>query len=126
MDLSLSKGRLPEDGDFPASLRGLFTAGFSPLRMLLGGGPIGSSDSDVEVMRFFESGLLQITLQGFEPGTVSLIPSDEDTVSPGSSREGGLAETESPADMLSRSMGSGTDTSPGEVEMREAPPPEGI
>lgn len=35
LDLSLSKGRLPEDGDFPVSLRGLFVGGFSPLRALV-------------------------------------------------------------------------------------------
>lgn len=35
LDLSLSKGRLPEDGDFPVSLRGLFTGGFSPLKVLV-------------------------------------------------------------------------------------------
>lgn len=35
LDLSLSKGRLPEDGDFPVSLRGLFSGGFSPLRALV-------------------------------------------------------------------------------------------
>lgn len=35
LDVSLSKGRLPEDGDFPVSLRGLFTGGFSPLRALV-------------------------------------------------------------------------------------------
>ena len=35
LDLSLSKGRLPEDGDFPVSLRGLFVGGFSPLKALI-------------------------------------------------------------------------------------------
>lgn len=35
LDVSLSKGRLPEDGDFPVSLRGLFVGGFSPLRALI-------------------------------------------------------------------------------------------
>ncbi|CAH0056768.1 unnamed protein product [Clonostachys solani] len=35
LDLSLSKGRLPEDGDFPVSLRGLFTGGFNPLKGLV-------------------------------------------------------------------------------------------
>lgn len=35
LDLSLSKGRLPEDGDFPVSLRGLFTGGFSPFKALV-------------------------------------------------------------------------------------------
>lgn len=38
MDLSLSKDRLPEEGDFPASLRGLLTGASanSPMRVLLG------------------------------------------------------------------------------------------
>ncbi|KAH7153021.1 fungal-specific transcription factor [Dactylonectria macrodidyma] len=35
LDVSLSKGRLPEDGDFPVSLRGLFVGGFSPLKTLI-------------------------------------------------------------------------------------------
>lgn len=35
VDLSLSKGRLPEERDFPVSLRGIFGAGSSPLRRLL-------------------------------------------------------------------------------------------
>ncbi|KAK7421685.1 hypothetical protein QQZ08_009859 [Neonectria magnoliae] len=35
LDVSLSKGRLPEDGDFPVSLRGLFVGGFSPLKALI-------------------------------------------------------------------------------------------
>ena len=39
MDLSFAKGRLPEESDFPASLRGLFTAGRNPMRALLRGGP---------------------------------------------------------------------------------------
>ncbi|VUC30026.1 unnamed protein product [Clonostachys rosea] len=56
LDLSLSKGRLPEDGDFPVSLRGLFTGGFNPLKGLVEanrangnvqtmGGSMGSSDA---------------------------------------------------------------------------------
>ncbi|KAF4121751.1 Fungal specific transcription factor domain, partial [Geosmithia morbida] len=36
LDLSLSKSRLPEDGDFPVSLRGLFTGRFSPLKPHIG------------------------------------------------------------------------------------------
>ncbi|KAK8072040.1 hypothetical protein PG996_005388 [Apiospora saccharicola] len=39
MDLSFAKGRLPEESDFPASLRGLFTAGRNPVRALLRGSP---------------------------------------------------------------------------------------
>ncbi|KAL2704616.1 hypothetical protein AAEP93_005687 [Penicillium crustosum] len=35
LDLSLRKGRLAEDGDFPASLRGLFAAELCPLKGLL-------------------------------------------------------------------------------------------
>jgi hypothetical protein len=38
MDLSLSKGRLPEESDFPASLRGLFTAGYSSVKALMDAG----------------------------------------------------------------------------------------
>ncbi|KAI1489775.1 fungal-specific transcription factor domain-containing protein [Biscogniauxia mediterranea] len=36
MDLSLSKGRLAQESDFPISLRGLFSAGFSPIRSIVG------------------------------------------------------------------------------------------
>ena len=36
VDLSLSKDRLPEEGDFPASLRGLFPGGISPVRHVMG------------------------------------------------------------------------------------------
>jgi hypothetical protein len=36
MDLSLSKDRLPEEGDFPTSLRGLFTGGFNPVGAIFG------------------------------------------------------------------------------------------
>ncbi|KAF4978188.1 hypothetical protein FZEAL_5384 [Fusarium zealandicum] len=35
LDVSLSKGRLPEDGDFPVSLRGLFVGGSSPLKAMI-------------------------------------------------------------------------------------------
>ncbi|KAJ5496526.1 hypothetical protein N7463_008513 [Penicillium fimorum] len=35
LDLSLRKGRLAEDGDFPVSLRGLFAADLSPLKDLV-------------------------------------------------------------------------------------------
>ncbi|KAM5342838.1 hypothetical protein ACJ41O_013804 [Fusarium nematophilum] len=35
LDVSLSKGRLPEDGDFPVSLRGLFVGGSNPLKALI-------------------------------------------------------------------------------------------
>lgn len=36
MDLSLSKDRMPEEGDFPASLRGLFTGGYNPVDAIFG------------------------------------------------------------------------------------------
>lgn len=37
VDLSLSTGRLPQDGDFPVKLRGLFSMGANPLRELIEG-----------------------------------------------------------------------------------------
>ncbi|KAH9903732.1 hypothetical protein F4778DRAFT_735304 [Xylariomycetidae sp. FL2044] len=40
MDLSLSKGRLPEESDFPESLRGLFTTSFSSVRNLIANGNV--------------------------------------------------------------------------------------
>jgi len=38
MDISISKGRLARETDFPVKLRGLFAQGFSPIRALLAGG----------------------------------------------------------------------------------------
>ncbi|KAM5357779.1 hypothetical protein ACJZ2D_015924 [Fusarium nematophilum] len=35
LDFSLSKGRLPQDGDFPRSLRGLFMVGRSPINEIV-------------------------------------------------------------------------------------------
>jgi hypothetical protein len=35
MDISISKGRLAQEADFPVKLRGLFAKGFSPIRALL-------------------------------------------------------------------------------------------
>ncbi|KAM0335495.1 hypothetical protein ACHAQA_000543 [Verticillium albo-atrum] len=115
MDLALSKGRLPEDADFPVSLRGLFTGGFNPLRTLLedkrreaaaaaaaaaaqihpysGPGALNAVD--------FEAGTLRPSIFNLQPGTITAIPSDEDT------------STTSPASAGDLSTGSTTDgTSP--------------
>ncbi|KAL2755720.1 hypothetical protein ACRALDRAFT_1082152 [Sodiomyces alcalophilus JCM 7366] len=147
MDLSLSKGRLPEDRDFPASLRGLFTGGFNPLKSLLenkkrlddeyaamasssagGAGGMGmnmnlnmgmgmgmgmdgslssayadtlgnshsflgsidttGATANMSMLQAvdFESGTLRPSLFNLQPGTVTAIPSDEDTDSPGSAQ----------------------------------------
>lgn len=67
LDVSLSKGRLPEDGDFPVSLRGLFTGGFSPLKSL------------VEENRANEQNRNAGPSMNFHRGTVQPLPSDTDS-----------------------------------------------
>ncbi|KAF5519523.1 Cutinase transcription factor 1 beta [Colletotrichum aenigma] len=124
MDLSLSKGRLPEDGDFPVSLRGLFTGGFSPLKALLerkrnesraGLGALGGLGSTASMMDF-ETGTLRPGLFRMEPGTVTVIPSDEDSNSPTSQSQDSATDGTSP-----RGNGAG-----GDVSMADRPPSEGI
>ncbi|KAM0276846.1 hypothetical protein ACHAQH_006322 [Verticillium albo-atrum] len=110
MDLALSKGRLPEDGDFPVSLRGLFTGGFNPLRTLLEQ-KRNEAAAAAQMHTFshpsalhavdFEAGTLHPSIFNLQPGTITAIPSDEDT------------STTSPASAGDHSVESTTDaTSP--------------
>ncbi|KAI1855664.1 hypothetical protein JX265_006067 [Neoarthrinium moseri] len=85
MDLSLSKGRLPEESDFPASLRGLFTAGYSSVKALMGAGktniapmPQYQMYSNTADQIMLPMGVMQV------PGTVHSLSSDTDSDSPGS------------------------------------------
>lgn len=96
MDLSLSKNRLPEEGDFPASLRGLFTGGFSPIKILLGhhGGKVPqnapaaaqgmagltsqSGGPSLQALSDWAAGD-QAMAFGLETGTLQALPSDEET-----------------------------------------------
>ncbi|KAK6859768.1 fungal specific transcription factor domain-containing protein [Apiospora arundinis] len=110
MDLSFAKGRLPEESDFPASLRGLFTAGRNPVRALLRGSPrmrpstIPSFMSTSHHQMFSPPNSYAMpggehrqqqqhqqhsspapTFVPLEPGTVRSISSDETNSSPSSS-----------------------------------------
>jgi hypothetical protein len=84
MDLSLSKGRLPEESDFPASLRGLFTAGYSSIKALMDAGKPTLAQlpqsTALPAEQLFSS-MLAI------PGTIHSLSSDADTESPRSPME---------------------------------------
>ncbi|KAK6194045.1 hypothetical protein LQW54_011847 [Pestalotiopsis sp. IQ-011] len=79
MDLSLSKGRLPEESDFPASLRGLFTAGYSSIKALMDAGKPTQAqlpqNTALPAEQLFAS-MLAV------PGTIHSLSSDADTDSP--------------------------------------------
>lgn len=78
LDLSLSKGRLPEDGDFPVSLRGLFTGGFSPLRALVEANRVNDPASR-RMERIFQSGYDETeSQQSSQSPADSHMPSSED------------------------------------------------
>ncbi|OLN92820.1 Cutinase transcription factor 1 beta 1 [Colletotrichum chlorophyti] len=128
MDLSLSKGRLPEDGDFPVSLRGLFTGGFNPLKALLErkrnesrgtSSMAGTGSSGMD----FEAAALRVNLFRTEPKTVTTVTSDDDTNSPASA---GDQSHESATDGTSPPSGLEDSIKGGDVDMADRPPSEGI
>ncbi|KAI8955540.1 hypothetical protein F4801DRAFT_270950 [Xylaria longipes] len=85
MDISISKGRLAKESDFPVRLRGLFTHGSSPIRALLAGShprtlPTSASFSPA-------SQTLPNPMKQLELGSVHSISSDEDSSSPDSVEE---------------------------------------
>ncbi|KAH8682212.1 hypothetical protein BX600DRAFT_492282 [Xylariales sp. PMI_506] len=86
MDLSLSKGRLPEEADFPASLRGLFTAGYSSVRALMGAGKMNLTPLPEQVNQNFSFGdAMSFNPASFSvavPGTVQSLSSEADSESP--------------------------------------------
>lgn len=69
LDVSLSKGRLPEDGDFPVKLRGLFTGGFSPLKTLVEQNRTNDQNRSA-------TGIGHVSMR---PGTVYPLPSETDS-----------------------------------------------
>lgn len=83
MDLSLSKGRLPEESDFPASLRGLFTAGYSSVKALMEAGKktLAPLPQNNAFMNPADQMFLPMSVPTV-PGTVQSLPSDADTDSP--------------------------------------------
>ncbi|KAI0452340.1 hypothetical protein F5B21DRAFT_483766 [Xylaria acuta] len=85
MDISISKGRLATETDFPVKLRGLFAHGSSPIRALLAGGhpralPTSASFAPV-------SPTLPNPMKHIDLGSVHSISSDEDSASPDSVEE---------------------------------------
>ncbi|KAI0008714.1 fungal-specific transcription factor domain-containing protein [Xylariaceae sp. FL0662B] len=78
MDLSLSKGRLADESDFPASLRVLFSADFSPIRtMIASGKPDPAPAEPSQTQPYFTSSPgINIPL-----GTVHSLSSDEESSS---------------------------------------------
>ncbi|KAI3340611.1 hypothetical protein F4824DRAFT_487068 [Ustulina deusta] len=81
MDISISKGRLAKETDFPVKLRGLFAHGFSPIRALLAGRhprtppappPFSSTSATAAVFAPDPTAHIQ-------PGTVHSVSSDEDS-----------------------------------------------
>ncbi|KAI1464078.1 fungal-specific transcription factor domain-containing protein [Daldinia caldariorum] len=83
MDLCFSKGRLAEESDFPANLRGLFAADFSSMRALVAGGRTVSGTAPAmqnqSTNYFAPNPTVNIT-----PGTVHSLSSDEESNSPNS------------------------------------------
>lgn len=82
MDLCFSKGRLVEESDFPANLRGLFAADFSSIRALVAGGKAVTAPEVPQVQTntyYAPNPSINIT-----PGTVHSLSSDEESNSPNS------------------------------------------
>lgn len=85
MDISISKGRLARETDFPVKLQGLFAHGFSSIRALLAGGhprtlPASASFAAV-------SQTLPDPMANIQVGSVHSISSDEDSASTDSVEE---------------------------------------
>ncbi|KAL0934747.1 fungal specific transcription factor domain-containing protein [Colletotrichum truncatum] len=130
MDLSLSKGRLPEDGDFPVSLRGLFTRDSNPLKALIerkrkestvGLDSLGMGSAVSKAG--FEAKYMRPNLFRMQPGTVTVLSSDEDTNSPASA---GDQSQDSTTDDTSPRNGEEYHLKNGDVNMTDRPPSEGI
>ncbi|TGJ87614.1 hypothetical protein E0Z10_g1144 [Xylaria hypoxylon] len=88
MDISISKGRLAKETDFPVKLRGIFAHGFSPIRALLAGNharipPAFATGSPAPAL-FAPDPTAHI-----QPGSVHSVSSDEDSTSPGSTDNSG-------------------------------------
>ncbi|KAI0804418.1 hypothetical protein GGR55DRAFT_691011 [Xylaria sp. FL0064] len=107
MDISISKGRLAKETDFPVKLRGLFAHGLSPIRALLAGShprtsPTPSTCATTTAPApdiFVPSPAAHI-----QPGSVHSISSDEDSASPDS--------TDNSAGTLDNSQASNEEESP--------------
>ncbi|KAH7000026.1 fungal-specific transcription factor [Ilyonectria destructans] len=91
LDVSLSKGRLPEDGDFPVSLRGLFVGGFSPLKALI------EANRTTHPSNGFGP-RLGVPING-ESGAMRSVNSDSDSTSPLSQTDSHMSNIEDAANI---------------------------
>ncbi|KAI0467217.1 hypothetical protein F4859DRAFT_279928 [Xylaria cf. heliscus] len=82
MDISISKGRLAKETDFPVKLRGLFAHGFSPIRALLAGSHTRTLPSSASFAPASQT--LPNPMKRIQIGSVHSISSDEDSASPSS------------------------------------------
>ncbi|KAF6811795.1 fungal specific transcription factor domain-containing protein [Colletotrichum sojae] len=126
MDLSLSKGRLPEDGDFPVSLRGLFTGGFNPLKALLERKRSESTSmmGATGPMSDFETSSLRTSIFHMEPGVVTVLPSSDEDSSSSPASAGDHSQDSATTDGTSpHNVGSAEN---GDVNMADRPPSESI
>lgn len=78
MDISISKGRLATEADFPVKLRGLFAHGLSPIRALLSGGHPNT------VATPLASQISPSSTAHMQLGDVHSVSSDENSTSPDS------------------------------------------
>ncbi|KAI1743368.1 hypothetical protein F4680DRAFT_409934 [Xylaria scruposa] len=85
MDISISKGRLATETDFPVKLRGLFAHGCSPIRALLAGGRPRTLPASAPFTPVSQP--LSNPMKHIELGSVHSISSDEDSASPDSVEE---------------------------------------
>ncbi|KAI1119139.1 hypothetical protein F5Y14DRAFT_396631 [Nemania sp. NC0429] len=80
LDISISKGRLATEADFPVKLRGLFAHGVSPIRALLSEGHF--NNTTVAAPRASPAAA------HLQPGNMHSASSDEDSTSPDSAADG--------------------------------------
>ncbi|KAI1136084.1 fungal-specific transcription factor domain-containing protein [Hypoxylon sp. FL0543] len=84
MDLCFSKGRLAEESDFPANLRGLFAADFSNIRALVASGKAVSTPAPPQAQSQMPAYYMHNPSIHITPGTVHSLSSDEESNSPNS------------------------------------------
>ncbi|KAI0976803.1 hypothetical protein F4678DRAFT_124685 [Xylaria arbuscula] len=89
MDISISKGRLAKETDFPVKLRGLFAHGFSPIRALLAGSDprapqISTAPAFTAPKLAVPHAFVPDPAAQIQPGSVHSVSSDEDSASPDS------------------------------------------
>lgn len=93
MDISISKGRLAKETDFPAKLRGIFAHGFSPIRALLSGchARTAPAQPDFGATTVAPAIFVPNPTAHIQPGSVHSVSSDEESASPDSPNNSAVA-----------------------------------